>query len=80
MSGLAQDGTAKPVSQDQILRREREQRKFISPIQFTARRIGSHIPVDAQSVEHDDHTFDINTYVRKKKKVGNSSASIYWYK
>ena len=39
MSGLTRDGTAEPVSQDQILRREQGQEKFIFPVQLTTSRI-----------------------------------------
>ena len=39
MSGLTRDGTAEPVSQDQILRREQGQGKFIFPVQLTTSRI-----------------------------------------
>ena len=43
MNRLTQDGTAKPVSRDQILRRERADRKIIvSPVQLTTtRKIGN---------------------------------------
>ena len=41
MSGLAQNGTAEPVSRDQTLRREREQRKNNVPVQLTTSRIGN---------------------------------------
>ena len=33
------DGTAEPVSRDQILRRERRQRNIIFPVQLTTSRI-----------------------------------------
>ena len=41
MIGLTRDGTAKPVSRDQILRRERGHGKNISPAQLTTSRIGN---------------------------------------
>ena len=41
MSGLTRDGTAKPGSRDQILRRERGQVKIMLPVQLTTRRIGN---------------------------------------
>ena len=39
MSRLARDGTAEPVSRDQILRRERDREMFIFPVQLTTNRI-----------------------------------------
>ena len=37
MSRLALDGTAEPVSRDQILRRERDREIFIFSVQLTTR-------------------------------------------
>ena len=49
MSRLTRDGTAEPVSRDQILRRERGQGKLnFSPVQLTTSRI------EDQSAECDD--------------------------
>ena len=39
MSRLVRDGTAEPVSRDQILRRERGQEIFIFPVQLITSRI-----------------------------------------
>ena len=41
MSRLTRDGTAEPVSRDQILKRERDREKFIFPVQLTTSRIGN---------------------------------------
>ena len=41
MSRLTRDGTAEPVSRDQILRREREQGNVYFPVQLTTSRIGN---------------------------------------
>ena len=41
MSRLTRDGTAGPVSRDQILRRERRQGNFHLPLQLTTSRIGN---------------------------------------
>ena len=41
MSWLTRDGTAKLVSRDRILRRERGREKFIFPVQLTTSRIGN---------------------------------------
>ena len=42
MSRLTRDGTAEPISRDQILRRERGQGIFVFPVQLTTSRIGNH--------------------------------------
>ena len=41
MNRLTRDGTAQPVSRDQILRRERGQGIFIFPVQLTTSKIGN---------------------------------------
>ena len=41
MSGLTRDGTAEPVSRDEILRRERGQGKNIFPVQLTTSIVGN---------------------------------------
>ena len=41
MSRLARDGTAEPVSRDQILRHARGQGNIIFPVQLTTSRIGN---------------------------------------
>ena len=41
MSRLTRDGTAEPVSRDQILRHARGQGNIIFPVQLTTSRIGS---------------------------------------
>ena len=41
MSRLTRDGTAEPVSRDQILRHARGQGSIISPVQLTTSRIGN---------------------------------------
>ena len=40
MGRLTRDGTAEPVSRDQILRHERGQGKIYFPVQLTTRRTG----------------------------------------
>ena len=40
-SGLTRNGTAEPLSRDQILRRERGQGKFIISVQLATSRIGN---------------------------------------
>ena len=41
MSRVTRDGTAEPVSRDQIFRRVRDRGIFIFPVQLTTRRIGN---------------------------------------
>ena len=41
MSRLALDGTAEPVSRDQILRRERDREIFVFSVQLTTSRTGN---------------------------------------
>ena len=41
MSRLTRDGTAEPVSRDQILTRERDRKIFLFPVQLTTSRIGT---------------------------------------
>ena len=41
MSRLTRDGTAEPVSRDQILRHARGQENIIFPVQLTTSRIGN---------------------------------------
>ena len=45
MSRLTRDGTAEPVSRDQILRHERGQGNTIFPVQLTTSRIGNLTPL-----------------------------------
>ena len=56
MSRLPRDGTAKPVSGDQILRRERGQGKMNFPCSADQERDWQIYPVDPYSAETGDHT------------------------
>ena len=56
MSRLTRDGTAEPVSRDQIVRHERGQGNTIFPIQLTTCRTGNLTPVDPYSCYMCDHT------------------------
>ena len=64
MSRLARDGTAEPVSRDQILRRERGQtgEKICFHVQLTTRKDWQPYPVDPYSAESTDQTY---TYTQK---------------
>ena len=55
MRRLTRDGTAKPVSRNQIFRRERGTRIFF-PVQLTMNRIGN-LPVDWYSAICHDNTY-----------------------
>ena len=69
MSRLTRDGTAEPVSQDQILRHAWGQGNIIFPVQLTTSRIGNlTYPVDPYSAIYDDHTYiHTSTMVVKAK-------------
>ena len=56
MSGLTWDGTAGPVSRDQILRRERGQGKHDIPCLADHKKHWQPYPVDPYSVESANHT------------------------
>ena len=56
-SRLTRDGTAEPVSRDQILRHARGQGNIIFPVQLSTSRIGKPYPVDPYSALCDDHTY-----------------------
>ena len=62
MSRLTRDGTAEPVSRDQILRQLRRQgKKAISPFLADHEQDWQPYPVDPYSAISDDHTY-IHTY------------------
>ena len=61
MSRLTRDGTAEPVSRDQILRRVRRQGNIHFPGSADPRAGLATFPVDPYSAAYDDHT-DIHTY------------------
>ena len=67
MSRLTRDGTAEPVSRDQILRHAQGQGNIIFPVQLTTSRIGNY-PVDPYSAICDDHTY-IHTCIHIHCKV-----------
>ena len=57
MSGLTRDGTAEPVSQDQILRRKRGQGNIHFPCSADHEQDWQPYPVDLYSVICDEHTY-----------------------
>ena len=80
MSRLTRDGTAEPVSRDQILRHARGQGNIIFPVQLTTSRIGNLTPVDPHSAICDNHTY-IHTYISvlcgRDQKERSSNESIH---
>ena len=62
MSRLTRDGTAEPVSRDQILRHIRGQRNIHFPCSADHEKDWQPCPVDPYSAIYDDHTY-ITMYV-----------------
>ena len=62
MSRLTRDGTAEPVSRDQILRHARGQRNVHFPCSAGHEQDWQPYPVDPYSAICDDHTY-IPTYI-----------------
>ena len=57
MSRLTRDGTAEPVSRDQILRHARGQGSIIFPVQLTTSRIGNLTRLILTLAICDDHIY-----------------------
>ena len=72
MSRLTRDGTAEPVSRDQILRRERGQGNIHFPCQLTTSRIGNLTRLIHTLAICDDHTC-IHMYILLSLKFQVSS-------
>ena len=62
MSRLTRDGTAEPVSQDQIVRRERGQGNMIFPCSADHEQDSQPYPVDPYSCYMCDHTYMIRIW------------------
>ena len=78
MSRLTRDGTAEPVSRDQILRHARGQGNIIFPVQLTTSRIGNRTRLIHTLLYQvcDDHTYihrDLLLYLYQKLDENNSS-------
>ena len=58
MSRLTRDGTAEPVSRDQILRRERNGEILIFPVQLTTSKIGTLTRLILPLAICDDHPYN----------------------
>ena len=64
MSTLTRDGTAEPVSRDQILRRERGNGNTNFPCSADHEQDWQPYPVDPYSAICDDHTY-MHTYIKQ---------------
>ena len=69
MSRLTQDGTAEPVSRDQILRHARGQGNIHFPCSGDHGQDWQPYPVEPYSAICDDHTY-IHTYCRETAGTG----------
>ena len=67
MSRLTRDGTAEPISRDQILRHARGQGDVHFPCSADHEQDWQPYPVDPYSAICDDHTY-IHTYIQKHKQ------------
>ena len=63
MSRLTRDGTAEPISRDQILRHARGQGNINFPCSADHEQDWQPYPVDPYSAICDDHTTYIHTYI-----------------
>ena len=68
MSRLTRDGTAEPVSRDQILRHARGQGNIHFPCSADHEQDWQPYPVDPYSAICDDHTY-IHTYIHHKMLI-----------
>ena len=57
MNRLTRDGTAKPVSRDQILRPNGDREILFFPVQLTTNRIGNLTRLIFTLAKCDDHTY-----------------------
>ena len=72
MSRLTRDGTAEPVSRDQILRHARGQGNVHFPCSADREQDWQPYPVDPYSAIYDDHTY-IHTYIHFNQTTVPSS-------
>ena len=66
MSRLTQDGTAEPVSRDQIIRRERGQRNIHFSCLADHEQDWQPYPVDPYSAKNGDHTYTLRIAYQKR--------------
>ena len=74
MSRLTRDGTAEPVSRDQILRHARGQGNFNFPCSADHEQDWQPYPVDPYSAICDDHTY-IHTYREQQGSRGGAQGT-----
>ena len=67
MSRLTRDGTAEPVSRDQILRHERDREIFMFPCSGDHEQDWQPYPVDPYSYDMSEHTYIHSVYLQLKK-------------
>ena len=65
MSRLTRDGTAEPISRDQILRHARGQGNIIFPVQLTTSRIGNLTRLIHTLL----YVMTIHTYIHMRKEL-----------
>ena len=75
MSRLTRDGTAEPVSRDQILRHARGQGNVHFPCSADHEQDWQPYPVDPYSAICDDHTY-IHTYITRIRIVVNKVTTV----
>ena len=76
MSRLTRDGTAEPVSRDQILRHARGQGNIHFPCSADHEQDWQPYPVDPYSAICDDHTY-IHTYIHNRRKATQYFSSTF---
>ena len=69
MSGLARDGTAKPVSRGRILRRELGEGKNRFPVQLTLAIIPGLFVHYAESTDHTYHALHEKLYLHTRRAL-----------
>ena len=74
MSRLTRDGTAEPVSRDQILRHARGQGNILSPVQLTTSRIGNLTRLIHTLL----YVMTIHTYIRFASELPNRTHKTRW--
>ena len=80
MSRLTQDGTAEPVSRDQILRRERGQEHTHFPCSADHVQDWQPYPVDPYSCYMYDHTYNTILFHWVWDRMGINTTTILYFK
>ena len=77
MSRLARDGTAEPVSRDQILKRERGQGNIDFPCSADHEQDWQPYPVDPSLAICDDHAYTYLDYTITRRAQGQYFCTLY---